>query len=425
MAIRPHHICTVTADLKLAKIWQVAIEPLGGSHTARATRKTCGSALGLTSALLILLVLLALSVLSNHASAQQPSIRPYESEEDLWEALNDGEITFDEFVELLDLSRAGADSLLVPRSDWEALPGSEAGYLISPESTQTLTHATAIAPSRVDIPWVSSIRMGVDADLNEPTGSDGYSVVRLQRGRWRGVLDFEHDRKDGGAWRRRSLIWQPRNYSIMLGNFEPRWGRGLVVGRRSRVISASQVSGSFWQPTRGRFNGAWIATDSRRRFSLQGMYSAVHGGSILESIGAVRSELRWVCNDSECHSLPAHSAMTQMRNNDWGSTGQTSWESQGQIFIFGPVAGKCLPKSRYKPMPYRQNQWNCSGHFPLAGSMLALGPMALASSVRGAADLAIATHVRQHSKSSITLSRPAPPASAASTSQLVSPRHPL
>ena len=256
----------------------------------RSPRGVCGSARGLTACSLIQSVLLVLFVLYSSSAAQQPSIRPYESEEDLWEALNDGEITFDEFTELLDLARAGADSLLAPRSDWEALPGSDAGYLAPPDASQTLIQAAPVRSSRVDIPWVSSVRMGVDADLHEPSGADGYSVIRLHRGALRGVFDFEHDRDDGGEWRRRSLVWQSRNCSVVLGNFEPRWGRGLVVGRRSRVLSSSEVSGSFWQPTRGRFNGGWVSTTRRRMFSTQVMFSEVASSELLERVVAARFE---------------------------------------------------------------------------------------------------------------------------------------
>ena len=61
------------------------------------------------------------------AFAQQPDIRPYETEEDLWEALREGEISFDDFLELLDIHRVGVDDVVVPYSDWEGLPGSNAG----------------------------------------------------------------------------------------------------------------------------------------------------------------------------------------------------------------------------------------------------------------------------------------------------------
>ncbi len=238
-------------------------------------------------------VLFVLLVLFCKAEAQQPSIRPYESEEDLWEALNEGEISFDEFLELLDLSRSGDDSLIVPQSDWEALPGSDAGYLASPDTSEIPSSGALLSPvrtSRAPIKW--SVRGGVDADLSEPTSGQGYTVVRFQRGRWRANLDWSRDNEDGGEWRRRTLAYDGQYATAQLGSIEPRWGRGLVVGRRSRVIGAGDVTGSFWQPTRGRFNGVWLATSSRRAVSVQGVYSNVHGDSLVESFGAVRVESR-------------------------------------------------------------------------------------------------------------------------------------
>ena len=253
----------------------------------RAIRPRAALPAGL-AVLPFLSALLVLYVLSNSASAQQPSIRPYQTEEDLWEALNDGEITFDDFLELLDLARSGADSLVIPPSDWEALPGSEAGYLVSPDSTENLNLEvvpSATRHARIPVSW--SMRGGVDADLDNPTGSDGYSVLRFQGGRFRGILDWSHDDEDGGEWRRRTLVYRDRLLTAQLGTIEPRWGRGLVVGRRSRILSASDLDGSFAHPTRGRFNGIWLASNERRRFSAQALYSDLRNDAISERALAV------------------------------------------------------------------------------------------------------------------------------------------
>lgn len=241
----------------------------------------------------VLSVLLTLCVLFASAQAQQLDVRPYETEEDLWEALSEEEIDFEEFLDLLDLARSGGDSLIVPPSDWEALPGSDAGYLATPDSNATIIRRDGPpADRRMNFPYMRLVRSGVDADLSQPTGSDGYSVVRWQSGQVRGVADWEHDRDTGGRWRRRTFVWNAEFVTAQLGSVEPRWGRGLVVGRRSRAITSGDVSGSFWQPTRGRFNGVWAATNSQRRLSFQGLYSNVHGDSLVESFGAFRAESR-------------------------------------------------------------------------------------------------------------------------------------
>ncbi len=226
-------------------------------------------------------------VLCSAAVAQQPSIRPYESEEDLWEALNDGEITFEEFVELLDLARAGNDSLIVPRSDWEMLPGSETGYLLPPDSSQTITIPVSESRvSRVNLPWLTAARVGYNTNLRGADGSDGYTVLRFQSGRWRANFDFEHDRQDHGMWRRRSIAWQPRRLTFILGNFEPRWGRGLVVGRRTRLVTNTEVSGDG-PVTLGRFDGLYFSTDPKRLISTEIFLSGIYSDELRESaIGA-------------------------------------------------------------------------------------------------------------------------------------------
>lgn len=232
-------------------------------------------------------VLLVLIVLFSSAIAQQPSIRPYESEEDLWEALNDGEITFDEFTELLDLVRSGADSLLTPHSDWEALPGSEAGYLTPPDSVQAPAAVPSTRASRMDLPWVSTIRLGYNTDLSGSDASDGFTIMRFQFGSWRVVGDFDHDREDHGIWRRRSITWRPRNLTFVLGNFEPRWGRGLVVGRRTRLVT--QKGDSDGGPlTLGRFDGLYFSTNPRRLISTEIFLSGISSAEFWEYSGGAQ-----------------------------------------------------------------------------------------------------------------------------------------
>jgi hypothetical protein len=232
-------------------------------------------------------VLLVLFVLFSSSPAQQPSVRSYESEEDLWEALNDGEITFDEFTELLDLARSGADSLLTPLSDWEALPGSEAGYLTSSDSALPFVTVPSPRASRLDLPWVSSVRLGYNTDLSGSNASDGFTVMRFQFGRWRVVGDFDHDRNDQGTWRRRSITWRPGDVTLTLGNFEPRWGRGLVVGRRTRLVTQTDESGDG-PVTLGRFDGFHFATNPKRLLSTEVFFSWIASAEFREYAGGAQ-----------------------------------------------------------------------------------------------------------------------------------------
>jgi hypothetical protein len=240
---------------------------------------------------LALLVVLALSVLAPSAAAQQPDIRPYESEEDLWEALDQGEISFDDFLDLLELVRGGTDTLTNPPSDWEALPGSDAGYLAADSSQPITQPRPAAVTERVDLPLLTSWRCGINADLNEPAGCDGYTVVRWQSGAFRGLFDWEYDRDEGGRWRRRTLIWQTRRVTMQLGNLEPRWGRGLVVGRRSRIVRSVDRSGSFWQPTLGRHDGIAASIALAPSVRGDGFLSFLESDSLTEWSGG--TQLRW------------------------------------------------------------------------------------------------------------------------------------
>lgn len=216
------------------------------------------------------------------AVAQQPDVRPYESEEDLWEALSEREITFDEFLELLDIHRVGADGTILPQSDWEQLPGSDAGYLSPPDSAQSLTHyrdAPAETPQQEGVPLRWSLRSGYDADLIAPTGGDGYTIARLRYGtQVQGLIDWRHTGTDA-EWRRRLLIVRTGMHRVELGNVEPRWGRGLVIGRRSRFFVSNRTGradGSFLQPTRSRFNGLMYSVRQDRTLSGSLLISDIH-----------------------------------------------------------------------------------------------------------------------------------------------------
>jgi hypothetical protein len=220
------------------------------------------------------------------ALAQQPDVRPYETEEDLWEALREDEITYDEFLELIDAHRVGTDGMLIPQSDWEELPGSDAGYLTPPDSSQSLTTNDVPRQTRsAPVKW--SLRSGYDAELSTPAGGDGYTVGQFAWNNWRGLVDWQHD-GDQAQWRRRTLMWSNPDVNIQWGNVEPRWGRGLVVGRRSRVITSSELDGSLWQPIRSRFNGVWMTTDSARPVSGEFLLSDVRSDHLIDRVAGVQ-----------------------------------------------------------------------------------------------------------------------------------------
>lgn len=216
-------------------------------------------------------------------------MRPYETEEDLWEALHEGEITSEEFENLREVFRTGADSLFLPVSDWEELPGSGAGYLSPFDTTVGLTSiapAKAVATDQPRMKW----RSGLDGRLSAPAGQDGYVTGRVEGAGWRGLLNFRQDDR-GAHWQRRVLDFEFRSIRLQAGNIEPRWGRGLVVGRRSRLIGSKETtrtSGDFWQPSLSRFNGILIGIDAAKPVSAAMLLSDIRSTSLRERVAGLQ-----------------------------------------------------------------------------------------------------------------------------------------
>jgi hypothetical protein len=228
--------------------------------------------------------------------AQEPDVRPYESEDDLWEAFREGEITEDEYLRLREVYRIGTDSVFLPATDWEELPGSGVGYL-SPADTTVEIAATeqseASSDRGVRIRW----RNGFDGRLSSPTGSDGYVTGHLDGSNWRALVNWRQDGR-GARWQRRVFEYRYNGVRLQAGNVEPRWGRGLVVGRRSRLVGAKEANrtdGDFIQPALSRFNGLWVSTDPGHAVAADVLLSDIRSPNLSERMAGVqlrsRSEL--------------------------------------------------------------------------------------------------------------------------------------
>ncbi|MBI5867687.1 MAG: hypothetical protein HZB43_05260 [candidate division Zixibacteria bacterium] len=224
------------------------------------------------------------------AWAQQPDTRSYESEEDLWEALHEREISFDDYLDLIDQARWGEDTRSVPVSDWEALPGSNAGFLAAPDSGIEIAQPSrgTSNPSTAHSRW--SWRSGYNADLTDSTPGTGYTLARIHASDFTGVIDWRHDGTHG-VWQRRLLSWQSHGLALQMGNVEPRLGRGLVVGRRSRLVgsaSSAPANGDWWQPLRSRFNGLWLSAGESRTISGDLVVSDVRSTRLIERMAALQ-----------------------------------------------------------------------------------------------------------------------------------------
>lgn len=229
------------------------------------------------------------------AHGQQPDVRVFETEEDLWEALREGEVSYEEYLELLETHQLGADTSFVPGTDWEGLPGSDAGYLLPPDSSHTVVfpareraqQSTRRRAGQGALRW--SWRSGVNGTLSSPTGQMGYSSGRVTGDRWKALVHYRDDAR-GGRWQRRAVEYDAGPITIQAGNIEPRWGRGLVVGRRSRLAgapSADPTAGDFWQPALSRFNGFRATANPSRVFVADAFVTDIRTGLLRERAAAM------------------------------------------------------------------------------------------------------------------------------------------
>lgn len=213
----------------------------------------------LTTVCLSLLVFLCLLVEAGRA--QQVWVRAYENEEDLWESFQEGEITSEQYLELLGLFRAGADSMFQPLSDINGLPGyaiSDTVIDMSGGSVKKLHGLLGVrglfAAGRPELRW------GYTLPLQEETKDEGYLVGRWSSKRVQLFVDgrTRSGRFDGFRKRGLAIGFLGGRTRVTLGNFEPRFGLGLVVGRRDRQLGrtvATGLSGSVWQPKYAFYNG--------------------------------------------------------------------------------------------------------------------------------------------------------------------------
>lgn len=224
-------------------------------------------------------------------------MRAYETEEDLWESYREGEITLEQYVELLALFRAGIDSVFQLQSDLEGLPG------YSPEDTLVgpPVRAGEEQRGRPDRRWAFAVgkpelRWGYTLPLREETDEEGYVIGRWWSKQVKILMDSrsKHGRLDG--FRKRGIVFAlaRSRTQVTLGNFEPRYGLGLVVGRRDRVLGRTadtRLSGSLWQPKHSNYNGVQLQQPIGNTVRLALFGSRIESSQYREDIAAAHVSL--------------------------------------------------------------------------------------------------------------------------------------
>jgi hypothetical protein len=218
-----------------------------------------------------------LYIFAGDAFAQQVWVRAYETEEDLWESYWEGEITSEQYFRLLALFRSGADSVFQPLSDLEELPGYSAL-----DTAGAVSRRPAFA-GRPELRW------GYALPLREGTDEEGYFVGRWQAERARVFFDGRSRRGKPDGLRKRgiTLTFAGSRGRLTLGNYEPRYGLGLIAGRRDRVLGRTQdtrLSGSIWQPMSANYNGIHLGLDIGPAVRLSSFGSRIESSQYREDM---------------------------------------------------------------------------------------------------------------------------------------------
>ncbi len=214
---------------------------------------------------------------------QSVSNELYETEEDLNEGLENGDLTYDEYLELLDLirSRVNIDSheaerlLFIP--DVMSLEGMQPSRLktrvLAPLNKST--PFVRIAPKRKpglkgELIWQAYQK------IEEKEKYEHFAILRIEDKK-RFSFDLKVEQDDSGRFKtqKRSLellnLWRSTN--VVLGNFERRIGLGLNLGYhplfRYGLDDSIKIRDSFLYPIRGRHNG--ILLESKFDFFHPGL----------------------------------------------------------------------------------------------------------------------------------------------------------
>jgi len=231
------------------------------------------------------------------ARTQQVWIRAYENEEDLWESYTDGEITLEQYLRLVGLFQSGADSLFQPFSDIDELPGGQDSITTSAKMAQGPgIDRKEFGPSPSFSSGKVALRWGYTLPLQETSGEQGYAVCRWSTERWTFFVDGRTGPGVADGCRRRGLaINLPGGKTrITFGNYEPRFGLGLVVGRRDRLLGRTpdhRLSGSVWQPQYSLYNGLQFEQRFKTNTKVTVCGSRIESDSCREDI--IAGELFW------------------------------------------------------------------------------------------------------------------------------------
>jgi hypothetical protein len=201
------------------------------------------------------------------ASAQFVSDNVYPSDEELFEAFLQGELDYQTYLNLTELFESGIDSSDIYLLD--EIPNQN--YLID----SNLSNYSGLSSEQIE-PFLESggfgSTVGGAADFfkirrfqeleENGRGKNQYYLKSSPTSNWSCRARFNEDYEGKSEWTERSLIYRnpgERVRKVAVGNFTARYGLGLIVGYRGKLLSkdSSSSSDSPLFPDYGGFNGLY------------------------------------------------------------------------------------------------------------------------------------------------------------------------
>jgi hypothetical protein len=249
--------------------------------------------------IIALIFLLLIILLSDPTLTQSVSTELYETEEDLKDGLERGDLTYDEYLELLDLIRF---KIRIDSEDTTRL-------FFIPDVTTTdaflplMFRPRVLSPLNKAIPFIQSIpkrKPGLKGELvwqiyqkiDETQKAESYAILKLKDKRFSFNLRMEQDESKRLETQKRSFklsnIW--KSSDVTLGNFEKRIGLGLNLGYhplfKYGLDDSININDSFLYPIRGRYNG--ILLESKFNFFRPNLiYSKNRFGDLEDALFAL------------------------------------------------------------------------------------------------------------------------------------------
>lgn len=246
---------------------------------------------------------LLLVLWGTRALGQELSQDVYPSEDELWEALREGVITYEQYEVLRDLFEQGVDStarhLLDQIPNLIYLYESDSAFADPLESDQSsgFRNSTHTKGESELITGRLSYQHLMLMDEQARSWYRGRADLTIVD-RWRASFRFSRERSGRERITARSLGYRSRSGHVRrveIGTFTNRFGLGLLFGHRGRVLGAAAgLGGESWlNPAYGGYNG--VATElNLGKLALQTLVSTVRdsthqllsGGVEVRSTGA-------------------------------------------------------------------------------------------------------------------------------------------